>query len=594
MVNSLKRTTAPLLLAVFALLAIIPAVVPFGVSAQSGYSVESVDHQVQVMYSGHVVILDTIHVSGQVTDGFMIGLPYQYSADVLKAIAYDDSHVYDMNLGVQLGNHSGFYGAEINFNGNTPSVFTVAFVLSNSLVTENGNGNYTVEFPAYPSLTQTVGTCNVNIAFPAAPTTIAISKSDGEAASTNYAKTGLPAYTYSIASATVKVPTGTLQLTTINSLNRQITIDATGAVAALETYHIESNATSPLNSFVLSLPLDAANVVVRDEFGGALSTRVTEGSDVLLANSTFVSFVNKGQSTTLTAQYNLAGAKLEGANYVLADFRLFPDFQYLVLQATTVFNLPEGATIVTPQASTLDSSSTLTRSTYQDFLTVTAEDVSYVDYLAPQQNTIQLSYSYNPVWVSFRPTFWASFAAVIGCVGAVVYRIWRPKEETYETRARTHKPIQPATVYNVKPGQPVTADNIREFVDAYDNKQQLEAELKALDVKAQKGKIPRRQYKVQRKAVEIRLEGLTRNIGRLEAVFRASSGTYPDLIRQLDLAEEDLAEAELNIEKLELLHSKGEISRENYKQNIVDYQKLHDKAESAIKEILLRLREKLR
>ena len=39
-----------------------------------------------------------------------------------------------MNLGVQLGDHSGFYGATVNFNGNTPSVFTVAFVLSNKLV----------------------------------------------------------------------------------------------------------------------------------------------------------------------------------------------------------------------------------------------------------------------------------------------------------------------------------------------------------------------------------------------------------------------------------------------------------------------------
>lgn len=595
-----KQTKIFLLIAVFTLLFILPLASPFSmVAAQTGgYSIEQVDHKVQVMYTGHVVILDTIHVSGRISDGFMIGLPYQYSADVLKVLAYDDNHVYNVNLGVQLGDRSGFYGVEINFDGNSPRVFTVAFVLSNSLITENGSGNYTLEFPAYPSLTQNIGSCNVNIALPSSPTSITISKTDGAVTSTTYAKNNLPAYTYTVAAANIRVSSGTFQLATINSLNRQITIESTGTVTALDTYRITSNSPSSLNSFVLSLPSDAANVAVRDQFGGTLSTRLTETSNVLLANSTFVSFVNQGQSTVITAQYNLPGAVLQGADYVLADFNLFPDFQYLVEQATIIFNLPEGATLVTPQASSLDASSTLTRSTYQDTLTVTADDVSYVDYLAPRQNTLQLSYNYNPVWVSFRPTFWASFAAVIGCIGAVVYRKRRPKEETYQTRAEelsTPEPVAPQRpVYEVKPGQHVTPDDIRNFVDAYEDKKQLNAELKSLDVKAQKGKIPRRQYKVQRRAIEIRIESLTRNIERTKAVFRGSSGTYPDLIRQLDLAEDDLAGAEENIRRLEFRQSRGAVSLETYKRNISEYQRVRDKAESAINGILLRLREKIR
>ena len=178
--NSVKRPNAILLIVAFSLLVILPVALPSGVSAQtSSYTIDKVDHQVQVMYSGHVVVLDTIHVSGQITDGFMIGLPSQYSAYVLKGIAYDDTHVYQMNLGVQLGDRSGFYGATVNFNGNTPSVFTVAFVLSNSLVTEQGTGVYKLNFPAYPSLGQDVGTCDATITFPSTPSTITISKDDG-------------------------------------------------------------------------------------------------------------------------------------------------------------------------------------------------------------------------------------------------------------------------------------------------------------------------------------------------------------------------------------------------------------------------------
>jgi hypothetical protein len=589
----------------FSLLVILPVALPSStVTAQtSGYTIDRVDHQVQIMYSGHVVILDTIHVSGQVTDGFMIGLPYKYSADVLKGLAYDDTHVYQMNLGVQLDNRSGFYGSTVDFNGNTPSVFTVAFVLSNRLVTDQGSGVFSLDFPAYPSLTKDVGICNVTITFPSAPTSITITKDDGNIEGTVYTKTNLPAYTYAPATASIQMSTGNVQLTTITNLSRQLTIDPTGKVTSSDNYQLINNSTSIMSSFVITLPNDATNVVVRDQFG-ILATNMgsSASGNVMFANATLVTFLASGQSTLLTAQYNLPGATLRGVNYILGDFNLFPDSPYFVNQATITFMPPEGATIVTPQVSELDSSSTLTRQTYQDSLTVTKDGVSNVDYLAPQQNAIQLSFNYNPVWVAFRPTFWASFLAVIGCVAAVFFRRHKPKEETYADKTERLATLEPASaassqqtkVAELKTSQRVSEDNIKEFIDAYEDKKQLNAELKSMDARAQKGKIPRRQYKVQRNAIEIRLEGINRSIARTKETFRGTPGGYADLAKQLDLAETDLVEAEENIKNMESRQSKGEISLEVYKKNIVDYQKQRDKAESAINGILLRLREKIR
>ena len=109
----------------------------------------------------------------------------------------------------------------------------------------------------------------------------------------------------------------------------------------------------------------------------------------------------------------MPGATLQGDQYVLAGFQLFPKFQYVVENATITFNPPEGASIAFPQVGSLDQTSTLTRGTFQDTLTVAEKSISYVDYLAPQQNTIQLSYSYNPVWVSFLPTFWAALVSAL-------------------------------------------------------------------------------------------------------------------------------------------------------------------------------------
>ncbi|MDR1993720.1 MAG: hypothetical protein LBQ98_09600 [Nitrososphaerota archaeon] len=597
--NLLKQTTVTLLTTVFSALIVLSTVLPLTiVSAQvNNYSITQVERQVQVMYSGNIVILDTIHVLGQISNSFTIGLPYQYSADVLKVLAYDKNHAYDMNRGVQIDGHSGFYGVEINFEGNTPSSFTVAFVLSNRLVTEDGNGGYIVDFPAYPSLTQSVETCNVNVMFPNSPTTITINKSDSVETSTSYVRTNLPAYTYSIAQAKVVLPAGTLQLAVINSLNRQITIDATGAVTTVDTYHITSSSASQLSAFVLSLPLEAENVVIR-QYDEILSNRLTENSGMLLANVMLDTFVNQGETTSVTAKYNLPGVVLQNGKYILRDFEVFPDLRYFVGQAVAVFSFPEGASLVLPQVSLLDVSATLTRNAFQDIFTIKTEGVSYVDHLAHQQNIVEMGYRYSPVWVSFRPTFLASLVALIGCVGAVVYRVHKSKEETYENRAGEIFTALKPTVFqpgdDVTLGQPITVDTIRYFVDTYEAKKHLLAELKRLDVKAQKGKIPRRQYKVQKKTIETHMESLTRNIERSKVLIRNASDVYTDLIIQLELAEADLTESEKNIENLETLYDKGEISRENYKQNIVDCQKIHDKAESAIKGIMLKLREKIR
>ena len=146
----------------------------------------------------------------------------------------------------------------------------------------------------------------------------------------------------------------------------------------------------------------------------------------------------------------------------------------------------------------------------------------------------------------------------------------------------------------IKTGEPVAAEDLKRFVDAYEDKKQLRAELRSLETRAQKGKVPRRQYKVQKVAIEIRMEGLTRNIEKAKAIFRGSSGIYPDIVKQLDQAEEDLAQAEINLKTLETYQIRGEISLETYKKNIGDYQKARDRAESAINGILLRLREKIR
>jgi hypothetical protein len=360
--------------------------------------------------------------------------------------------------------------------------------------------------------------------------------------------------------------------------------------------------------FILDVPISASNVLVKDITGTVLSIGSSSASiNVLQENATLVTPLSTGQSTILTATYNLPSATVQGSQYTLSNFNLFPDFNCYVDQASLTFNPPEGATIITPKLSSLDASSTLTRSTFQDTLTIIRDGISNLDYSLPQGNSVQLSYTYNPIWVSFMPTLWLSLVAVIGCVGAVIYQKRKPGEKeravTRKATVSTPKPTSVASagqVVSVEPrtgtatGQRITGESIREFTESYEDKKRLNAEMRSLDIRAQKGKIPRRQYKVQRRAIEVRLETLSRNTSRMKETLRSSSSAYSDLIRQLDSAEEDLAEAEDNIKNLEDQQGRGEISIEAYKRTVGDYQKRRDKAESTLNGILLRLREKAR
>ena len=105
----------------------------------------------------------------------------------LKVVAYDDNNSYPVNTGVQLGGQSGFYGVSVDFNGNTPSVFTVhLFYLVTFLIMSHYTNYYTLDYPAYPSLTQNAANCNVTITLPSNPGTFNITKSDGFVNGNNY------------------------------------------------------------------------------------------------------------------------------------------------------------------------------------------------------------------------------------------------------------------------------------------------------------------------------------------------------------------------------------------------------------------------
>jgi hypothetical protein len=557
------------------------------VSAQSsGYTIPNVEHYIEVLFTGHTVIRDQINVQGSVAKGFQMGIPSKYASHILKVVAFDSNREYPVTVGTQLGGQSGFYGIQVDFQGQSPSVFTVEFVLSNDLITQS-SGYYYFDYPTYPAFTTAAAQCKVTLSLPAEPSYLTIAKSDGNTNNTYIYKSNLPAYTNAPALATFYVTKELLQLIDINTYTRTLNVSPSGAVSCQETYDLKSSDTNSIVAFMLCLPTEAKNIVTRTSAGAVLSSAVLgNAGTTLLVNTTLPAYLSTGQSAQLTVDYTLPDIST-GYNNVT----LFPTFNYLVDKATFTVTLPEGATITTA-----DSSATVTTSGYEQKLTLNRNDVSYVEYMIPGSDYIQFNYEYSPFWASYRPTIIVFGLSAVGCAGVI---FWTTKRKTEGAEKKMKPVIVPKKTEPVQTktwttkSLKTTPELIQKFLDDYELRTELVKEQEGLDEKVQKGRIPRSQYKNQKKALTSRIEGLTHSISGAEGIFRYSSPDLADLMEQLEQTEADLEEATEQVKTLELQRKSGEINIEQYKENIGDAQQDKEKAESTLNGILLQLREKI-
>jgi len=548
----------------------------------TGYSIQNIIHDVRVLHSGHVVISDTIQISGQLPNSFSVGFPFQYSSSIIESEAYDSNNkILPVSVGALSQGQSGFYGATVDLSKGASNSFTVIFVFSNAFLTPNLSGFY-LEFPAYPSLTSSAAIATTNLTLPFGCTLKSIAKSDGDTNSTLFTKDTLAAFTNIPGNATFTVTTGYLQEVTIPTLNRNIEISPNGVVTYADKYQIINNSPSSISSFKLNLSPKATNVVARDQFGRVLSVEILDNVDITkVANVSFVAPLGTSDSVLVTLSYNLPNITPQQSNFVLS-LDLYPHFNYYVNQVSATITLPEGATIVTPKLSELDASSSLTRTAFQETLTVNRQGITFTDRLYRSQTTLDVKYNYNPLWIAFRPTVWMFVIAIIGVVVAVILR--RPKTKV--------TPVKMAAPTIAAVG--ISSEQIRTFVDAYDERVQLRAELKSLEARVQKGRIPRRRYKLQRSGIETRMDAISKTISDLKQTLRSSGGSHAEIIRQLDAAEIDVKEVDRELVALETRHRVGEISLEDYKKQLADIERRKGKAQNVIDGLLLRLRGEIR
>ncbi|MEM3565451.1 MAG: hypothetical protein QXK47_04215 [Candidatus Bathyarchaeia archaeon] len=535
-------------------------------NAEPPYSIEWVSHEVKILYNGYIIVNDTIKVNGSVQDGFLIGFPYRYAPYVLRCIAYNTANFtqqYNVVGGVPLNDRVGFYGFKVTLNP-PPSdgVFSVIFVLSNSLLRQNPQNTtlYTLDFPAYPSLTVDASSCNASVVL--SPNSKFVSGT-GTVNTTNYSiKKPLSPFMYEPANLTFQLTTDDIQLFTVMEFKREINVGSMGEIWFSDSYYIRNESPQQMTSVKVAVPPNASNVWVEDEFG--------RKGNIALGKVSLSLPVESGRSTKFIVRYNMPKGK--GTN-----FTFFQEINYYIEKASIIITLPEGAKImrVSPNSVLPIGAYGVSRDVFQERITLSKQGVLSLDSF-----TMELSYEYNPLWLTFRPTLWIWALSVFGCA---IIAIWkRPKAPEAAVVA------VPTVAVRLSP------EILRRFVESYEEKRRITSDLRSLEAAVSKGRIQRQRYKVQRKTLETRLAALSRNLDDLKLKLRSAGGRYADLMHQLEVAETELNEVESNIKSIEIRHRRGDLTLEAYRKLLADYESRREKAETTISGILLRIREEIR
>ena len=535
----------------------------------SNYIMEHVQHTIKVLYDGYVFINDTIQITGNASNGFLMGFPYKYGPDIVECVAYNSSEIFPVTLNVPLGNNIGFYGISVSFPQGTPKLFTLGFMFSNRLLTASNASIFTLNFPAYPSFTESV-TTNTSIII-AGATYI-----NGTVGGFTYGEENLPAFTSMPANITFGISSGSIQSFNINQLDSEIDISQTGAMTGSDNYYITNDMPTAIASVKISLPLNASNPTVQDQFG-----RSIVGSWVgSFYQVNFSTNLASGTSTLFLVKYSLPNnySMQTSPNNFTFDFPLFQGLDCYIEQASVTVVLPEGANISNLNNTLIGSVYGLTKNVFQETVVVSRGNVSYLETVLPSEETLQFGYQYNSLWSSFRATLWMWTLAIAGC--AIVVAWERPKKAAPAAISATAERLR--------------TEDIKSFVDLYEEKRKVIEESESLETMVQKGRIPRRRYKVRKKTLEIRLGTLSRSLAELTERMNAAGSKYADLMRQLEVAETEINEVEAGIKSITARHGRGEISLETYRKLLTDYRHRKERTESTISGILLRLREEIR
>jgi hypothetical protein len=342
-------------------------------------------------------------------------------------------------------------------------------------------------------------------------------------------------------------------------IQRKIMLDQTGNLFVTNSYLI-TNTGFRTSEVLFGVPENAHSFMVRDEMG-TIGSSVENG----IMNVTFRSELSSGEFETIYVDYylpwNQVVSQQNGVDYTL-QFSFYDNFDFTIGKLAASVTLPKGSAL---QSSNPQSGS-VTESDMQQILNFEFTNVT------PEQNlSFTVNYKYLVFWGSFYPTIWVGLLAI---VGTVMYCFWGgPKVASVSTTVQ------------------VPSKDLKTFVDTYEEKEKVRAEIEVLEERLQKGKVSRRRYKVRKRILDGRLSAISRNLSTLSESIRAGGSRYASLLREIEVAEAKFEDAQRDVKRAKSRYRRGEISKGAYGKLLDEYENRIHETEATIDGVLIRLRD---
>lgn len=344
-----------------------------------------------------------------------------------------------------------------------------------------------------------------------------------------------------------------------DKVQNRIILDQENNILVTNIYSI-TNLGSWANSVNINFPENAYDFEVRDEMGTLEKT--LDGNTM---NISFRTVIFENETENIYLNYHLMREDYitqKNGNDFSLSFSFLEEFNSSIKTLTVYITLPKGAIY---QSSSGLNPEKVEKIDLQDTI-----KFSFYDVLSSNDLDFLIQYKYNVFWGSFYPTLWVGILVIIVTVG--FYFLGNPK--TISTSSIS-----------------IPTNEIRSFVDAYEEKTKAQSELKSLEERLNKGKVSRRRYKVRKKLLDSRLSSISRNLSTLRGTLRASGSKFKRLMNELEVAETKLEGTEKDIRRIKLRYSRGEISKNSYGNLLNEYQDRIEDAEGIIDGVLLRLRD---
>ena len=542
-----------------------------------------IDHEFTVLDGGQVVLNETVKLSAtQPTSisSFKIGFPYKYKFNIDQVFAHEQSNpenklALDLDCGLDV---TGFYAVKVNF-GQDVSLntvdsysFTLVYVFSN-LITEVQLSVFNLDFPVFPSLSQNVSYCKSTVLLPSNANFTYSAHPFNQTTSgvLSLIREPLEAFYHEPTNITFQA-IGTFNLLEINEVKREIIINEWKQVVVSDSYSLTSRMLEGFTTFRVLLPREVAEVSAQDDLGHVLPVTLEEQNNTNKAFIMLYAALYQNETGDIRVTFMLPWenhVSQSGLNNFNLRFKMF-EFTNLTLRRLTVItSIPEGANF---QFSDGDTKFNIAgKGIYQEIATTTLNNVTTF-----QDPEFTITYSHLVFWTAFRPIMWTgTILLIIGAVGL----IWKAQAQgKVSTSVTTAIPIHPEELQN--------------YVKAYSKKGKLLLERRSLEAQARKGKIPRRIYKARSRTLENRLSMASRDLARYRDKIRVAGPQYAEMMRQIEVSENDLKSAEADIRRIQISYRRGELSAPAYNQSLGQAYKRRDRAKTNIDGILLRLRER--